>query len=313
MSGIVEPGIYDLDDFSYQSDPCEEISLRSSVAWKLVEKGSTPAHAAWNCPRLNPNFVEEEKREFDIGKAAHRLLLGKGNEFAIVHADNYLTKKAKKERDEIREKGKTPLLEREATDVRAMVKSINQQIEGLIEAGTIDVSPFDITTSEKVIVWRDQGVLCRAMLDGLSIDSDIVSEFKTEGQSAALENWQWKARKLGYVFRLAFYRRGLEALKLAYSPHFHIFVGEKKPPYLLAFYRVDDEMIARENENVTKALKLWRRCLETNKWPGYSSAGFDLTLTEKETIAEHGPAAPSAHVLSEDIPDSMYSGVSFRK
>jgi hypothetical protein len=310
---ITEPGIYDLDDLHYQEDPCEEISLRSSIAWKLADKASTPAHAAYACKRLNPDYVEEEKREFDIGKAAHRLLLGKGSEFAIVHADNYLTKKAKDERDVIRAAGKTPLLEWEAAEVRRMVAAANRQIGELIEAGTIDASPFDAALTEKVIVWRDQGVLCRAMLDGLSIDHDIVSEAKSEGQSASLDQFQWKARKLGYVFRLAFYRRGLEALKLAYSPSFHIFVMEKKPPYLLAFYRVDDELIARENERVTQAIKVWRHCLETNKWPGYPVAGFDLSLTDKEIMQEHGPKAPGAHLDSQDMPDDVYSGVSFKR
>jgi hypothetical protein len=239
-------------------------------------------------------------------------LLGKGEEFAIVHADNYLTKKAKDERDAIREAGKTPLLEREATEVRKMVAAANRQIGELIEAGTIDMSPFDVAYTEKIIVWRDQGVLCRAMLDGLSLDNDIISELKTEGQSAALDVWQWKARKLGYVFRLAFYRRGLEALKLAYSPHFNIFVIEKKAPYLLAFYRVDDELIARENERVIAALKLWGRCLETNKWPGYPSTGFELSLTEREMAVEHGPKAASPHLDSQDVPDEFYSPVTVK-
>lgn len=312
---ITEPGVYSFDDHAYQQDPCEEISLRSSTAWKLVERGSTPMHAWVSSPRLNPDWQEENKKEFDIGKAAHELLLGKGAGYAIVHADNYLTKLAKDQRDKIREAGKVPLLEKEAAEVRAMVKAANRQIGELIDAGTIDASPFDAALTEKILVWRDRetNVLCRAMCDGLSIDHDILSEVKTEGVSAAPENWNFKARKLGYIFRLAFYRRGLEALGLANSPQIHVFVMEKKAPYLLAFYRIDDELIMREDENVRRALKIWRRCLETNRWPGYSVEGFNLGLTEKEQMQEQGPQARSPHLDSQDVPDSFYSGVTFQK
>lgn len=316
MAGeIIDPGVYDFDDHAYQSDPCKEISLRSSTAYKLVERGSTPMHAWVGCSRLNPDWSEETKKEFDIGKAAHELLLGKGAGYAIVHHPDYRKKVAQDERDAIRAAGKVPLLESEAADVRAMVKAANRQIGELIEAGTIDASPFDHALTEKILVWRDREtqVLCRAMCDGLSVDHDILSEVKTEGVSAAPENWNFKARKFGYIFRLAFYRRGLEALGLAHSPSIHVYVMEKKAPYLLAFYRIDDELIMREDENVRRALKIWRRCLETNKWPGYSTEGFDLGLSEREQMQEHGPANPSAHVLSEDIPDSAYSGVTFQR
>lgn len=54
MNKIVEPGLYDMPDADYQSDPCEEISLRSSLAWVLADPKRTPAHAWWECPRLNP-------------------------------------------------------------------------------------------------------------------------------------------------------------------------------------------------------------------------------------------------------------------
>lgn len=284
MTKIIEPGVYDMSDADYQSDPCEEISLRSSLAWKLIGKGSTPAHAAYGCSRLNPDYQPLNKKYFNIGKVAHALLLGKGTDYAIVHEDSYRTKDARQMRDQILAAGKTPLLDAEAAQVRAMAKAAHSQIKLLVEAGTIERSPFDVERSEKVIVWRDNGTLCRAMLDGLAVDHDIVSEYKTEGESAAPEAWQWKARKMGYIFRLAFYRRGLEALKLAFSPQFHVFVQETEPPYLLAMYRIDDELIAMEDERVRQAMKIWRRCLETNNWPGYSVAGFDLSLTEREEM-----------------------------
>ena len=315
---ITEPGIYEMSDADYQADPCEEISLRSSYVAKLLEKGSTPAHVAYQIPRINPDYKREEKRHFDIGKAAHTLLLGRGAAYAIVHADSYRTKAAQEERDLIYLSHKTPLLETEAVQVRAMVKAARRQIDELIEAESVPCDPFDSAYTEKVIVWRDPitNVLCRAMLDGLPIMEDFVGEYKTDGQSAALENFQWKARKMGYIARLAFYRRGLEALKIAFSPTIGMFVQETFEPYLLAYHRITDELIERADREVTAAMKLWRKCLETGKWPGYSAEGYVLDLTERERQAEYGESNQNPiithHVMSEDLPDDVYSKVTFK-
>ena len=318
MSGITDPGIYDnISDAEYQQDCCEEISLRSSTAFKLIERGSTPAHAAWECPRLNPSYERKEARHFDIGRAAHAMLFGKGAIIKPIKGYDYarneeggLTKTQKADmRDKAYEAGHIPLLIPEQKQVEAMSAAAKVQIQQLVDNATIEANPFGMMQSERVLVARIHGVLCRVMTDSLSIDGDCLSEYKTEGQSAAQENFMWKARKLGYIFRLAFYRRVIEELKIAYSPRIHIFVQETKPPYLLAFYRVDDELIARENENVMRALKIWRRCLERNEWPGYSPEGFDLALTEKELMQEHGPKAASPHLDSQDVADEFYSSV----
>lgn len=300
---ITEPGLYEMPDAEYQADPCEVISLRSSTAWLIHDK--TPAHAFHSCSRLNPAFKPENKRHFDIGKAAHTLLLGRGADYAIVHETDYRKRDARDTKEQIIAAGKTPLLAAEAEQVKAMSKAANRQIQTMIDAGTIAASPFDSTQTEKVIVWLDQGVMCRAMLDGLSIDGEIVSEYKTEGETAAPATWQWKARRMGYIFRLAFYRRGLEALKIAYSPTFNIFVQEKTAPFLLALYRIDDELLARADADVIAAMKRWRRCLETSAWPGYDVNGYDLTLSEREQKREAAAAPQAEHMGSEDISASL--------
>lgn len=316
---ITEPGIYDLTDSEYQRDCCAEISLRSSSAWRLMEKGSTPAHVAYQEPRLNPEYEREEKRAFDIGKACHALLFGRGAKIKPIDGWNY----SKNEKDGLKagekgalrdaayDAGEVPLLIPEQRQVLAMSEAAKRQIGELVEAGTIEANPFGPEQSEKVIVWRDSqtGVLCRAMLDGHSLDHDALSEYKTESQGAHPDMWQWKARKLGYVFRLAFYRRGLEALKLSYSPSIRVFVQETSPPYLLALHRIEDEWIAKEDILVTQAMKIWRRCLETNVWPGFQVSGFDLGLLERERQQEIAAQPKTAHIESSEMPEEIYSGI----
>lgn len=311
MGLITTTGLFsDITDAQYQNDCCAEMSLRSSVAFKLIDKGNTPAAVAYEIPRLNPDYVREEKRAFDIGKACHAMLFGKGAKIKLIDGYNYNTNEPKgglkkDEKQAIQQAaydaGEIPLLIPQWKQVQDMVAAAKRQIDALLAAGTIEENPFNPRESEQVLVCRIGGVLCRVMMDGFSLQNDILSEYKTEGISAAKDLWMWRARKLGYIFRLEFYRKCAESLQLAYSPAVNIFVQESFPPYLLAFYRVDDELLALENPRVMEALKIWARCTRTGIWPGYPVEGYDLDLTEKEAMREVKDTPASGHVSSDDI------------
>lgn len=314
MKKIKKPGIYDITEDEYDADPCVEPSLRSSLAWKLVAKGSTPRHAWYSCQRLNPNYVTENKRNFDIGKAAHKMLLGKGAEFRIIKFPHYKTKAAQDERDQAYIDGAIPLLEHEYKQVCEMATAARRQLAELVDAGTIEATPFEQEQTERTIIWQERnGIWCRARLDGLPEGGETIDEYKSTNASADPALWQFRQmRQLGYHHRLAFYRRGLEALKIAYSPTFRFFVQETEPPYLMSLVRVDDELVALEDEKVKRSIHLWDECLRTNKWPGYNIAGYDVGLTEYERRQEM-QEPKTAHVASEDVPDSSYSPITFNK
>lgn len=300
MTPITEPGEYSLTKDEYEADPCKEVSLRSSLAWRLAS--ATPAHAWYECNRLNPEYVREEKRHFDVGTIAHTLLLGKGAEIEVIDAEEYRTKEARALRDAAYAGRRTPILKHELKEIQAMVSAVRRQLGAMVEYGSLEAMPFEHNETERCIVWReDNGVWCRAALDGLSLDGDQLSEFKTEGESANPEQWRWKARRMGYAFKLAFYCRGLSKLRIAHSPSARFFVAEKEAPYLVSLVRVDDELLMKENERVIQAIKLWGRCLAQDRWPGYSLDGYDLTLTERERMAEQSTPNGGAHVSSDDI------------
>lgn len=317
MSKITEPGIHDISDEAYNDEPCSEPSLRSSVARLLVSPGGTPRHAWWKSA-LNPNFAPENKRAFDIGKAAHKIILGKGAEIVQIDGDDYArnepsgikASEKREARDLAWSEGKIPLLRPEVFLVNQMALAVNDQVSALVAAGTIDRQPFTDGQTEKTLVWRDKrtGVLCRARLDGLPDDAEAINEFKTTSASADPALWQYRQmRPMGFAFSLAWYRRGLEALGLAFSPHFRFFVVETQPPYCMSFIRVDDELIAAEDEKVSRALKIWARCLASNEWPSYSVEGYDVSLTEKEQMREAQEQPRSEHIPSEHM--DGYSGV----
>jgi hypothetical protein len=87
----------------------------------LLDK--SPRHAALRHPRLNPSWEPYEDTKFNIGNAAHKLLIGRGKELVIVEADDWRTKAAKEAREIAREEGKTPILRRKLDEVERMVQA----------------------------------------------------------------------------------------------------------------------------------------------------------------------------------------------
>lgn len=297
---ITEPGEYAVTKAAYEMDPCQEPSLRASLAWILANK--TPRHAWWECKRLNPDYVREEKRHFDIGTAAHTMMLGKGAKIELIDFDDYRTKEAREERDAAYSRGETPLLIKEHEEVTAMVAATRQQLQAMVDHGSLEAMPFQHNETERCIVWReDNGVWCRASLDGLSLDGEALSEFKSEGEDANPERWKWKARRLGYSFKLAFYCRGLSKLRICHSPTTRFFVSEKAAPYAMSCVRIDDELLAYEHARILQTIKTWGQCLSQDRWPGYSLDGYDLGLTEKERMAEQSMPNGGGHLSSDDI------------
>src|SRR4051812_35256773 len=100
---VTEPGIYpDLSNDDYHADPVPGGSLSSSGARSLLE-----------CPavyRHQRDHGRPNKAHYDIGHAAHMLVLGAGPDIYPVDAADWRTKAAKEEAEQAREFGMTPLL-----------------------------------------------------------------------------------------------------------------------------------------------------------------------------------------------------------
>lgn len=310
---ILEPGVYDCSEQVYDEDPCTEISLRGSVALKLVAKGSRPAKAMLAVPRLNPKFKPMNRKQFDKGKAAHKMLLGRGGQIATIPGFGYNANEPdegpkagqkQKLRDQAYARGEIPLQAHEFKEAEAMADAARGQLRSWIEAGALDRHPFENGAPERTLIWKEGRVWCRARLDYLPDDAEVLCDYKTEGETADPEVWQWKMRRMNYCFKLAFYRRGLEKLGLAYSPSFRFFVQETEEPHLLAWFRIEDELIAAADEQVSKAIKIWDKCIHSGEWPGYAPSGYDLGLTERERMSEQ-QVTGNGHLSSDDIAASL--------
>ena len=74
------PGLhFGLPDHVYHADPSPRPSLSSTLARVILDQ--SPLHAWTRHPRLNPFYESEDRKTFDIGRAAHRAVLGAGGDY----------------------------------------------------------------------------------------------------------------------------------------------------------------------------------------------------------------------------------------
>jgi hypothetical protein len=260
---ITVPGAYDIPADVYHADPVPGGSLSSSGARKILD---SPARYKYEREHAIHSTA------FDIGHAAHKLVLGVGPETVVIDAQDWRTKAAKEARDEAYAAGYVPLLLADWRRVEAMAAAIQEHPL----ARAIFSTPTGAHV-EQTLIWRDgdTGVWRRAMLDWRR--ERIVVDFKT-AVSASPASFAKSVANFGYHQQDAWYRDGVAALGLANDPAFLFVVQEKEPPYLVAVYDLDDEALRVGRERNRRALERYRDCVESGVWPGYSTDIETITL-----------------------------------
>jgi hypothetical protein len=261
------PGIYDgISAPDYHADPCPEPSLSSSIAKLLCL--SSPAHARQDHPRLNPDAAHEEAERFDIGSAAHALLLEGDSGVVIVDAPDWRTKAAREARDAAYAAGKTPLLARAWADVEAMAIAARRQLDAHTDGGA---GMFTAGKAEQTLIWREDRVWCRARFDWLRqpFDGDwAIDDYKSTSGSANPDSWTRAMFGMGFDLQAAWYRRGLQVLTGA-DAIFRFAVQETYPPYALSVIALGPDAMTIAEKKRLYALERWDECQRENAWPGY--------------------------------------------
>jgi hypothetical protein len=104
---VTEPGVYEMPPADYHADPCPEPSLSCTGIKRLLEHRFSDACAARM--RYLMDHPQPYKHVWNFGKAAHRMLLGKGEEIVEIPFDDYRKKEAKELRDAALDAGCCPL------------------------------------------------------------------------------------------------------------------------------------------------------------------------------------------------------------
>lgn len=262
VTEVTEPGVYNLPEDVYHRDPVTEGSLSCSGAKRLLPP-SCPALFKWEQEHGRP-----DKRQFDVGHAAHKLVLGVGAELVAVDAENWRTNAAKDAAKKARARGAVPLLAHELAEVESMAAALREHpLAGSLlaeGAGTPEASLF----------WRDvaTGVMLRARTDWLPHVSPngrlIVPDVKT-AVCADPDTFARAAATYGYARQHPWYCDGVKALGIAEDVAFLFVVVEKTPPYLVSVVELDPDDVRVGRELNRRAIEVFARCMTEDRWPGY--------------------------------------------
>jgi hypothetical protein len=127
---------------------------------------------------------------------------------------------------------------------------------------------------EQTMIWQEGATWFRARPDWLTADGSILLHYKTTAGSVQPDAFiRGPLAKLGYDMALAFYERGLYAIPgVGHAPTSVILAQETSPPYSCVLIGLNPEMAELATNKVERAVRIWRECMRTNRWPAYPAA-----------------------------------------
>lgn len=277
---ITAAGAYpDIDaaDYHRNANLLPGPSLSSSGAKKLLSQ--SPFHFWYDSPLNQNRPPEADKAHFNVGKAAHDMVLlsERWPDHYFVLPEGFTRAASKKfaaeieEADAATESGMTVLRYEDAQTVYAVAEAIKRN--------DLAVATLTNGITEETLCWQDPrtGVWLRARPDFRphSIlekrDVMVVSDLKFVAASNATPDGFAKAiHNFGYHQSAAFYCDGIKAVYGHYPTHWVHVVVEKDPPHCVALYELPGEDIERGRLLNRRAIDLFAKCLEEDRWPGYA-------------------------------------------
>ncbi len=285
----MKSGIYDWPMDRYHADQdAPEPSLSASIAWELLSK--TPAHAWIKHPRC-PNYEPPEHKDiWDLGSAAHNMVLRQDmwrEEIDVIMFPDWRTKAAREAREASRSNGRYPILRHNYDALERMVT--------VLEAHPVAANAFKGGKPEQSLLWQDErtGIWCRCRPDYTpslktplgNMTTAIWPDYKTTAVN--LMKWE-RSFTLDYggALRAAHYEAGIRATANCADPILYYVVQERSPPFSIIIRVADPASpfmkIGRAMHR--KACDIWAKCLNSDTWPSYDLMGT-LTIPQWQETA----------------------------
>lgn len=260
---------YDIEPKAYFADPADEPSLTQSLVKILLDK--SPRHAAREHPRLWTAHIDDSGDEkydkrFAIANACHAIIIGRGRDLAEAPFDAFRAKEAKAFLEENTAAGKTVILEKHMPIALAMAKSAREQIE-LHEAKDF----MTAGKGEVMLLWEEEGVWFRSLIDWLHDGLLIVDDLKTTAASAAPHAISHLMADSGWCIQAAMQERGLGILdpQNVGRRRFRFGVLEQYPPHAMTIAELSESCMTMGRKQLQVGIDIWKRCVKENRYPGY--------------------------------------------
>jgi hypothetical protein len=245
---------YNQSEFDYR----REEGVNQSSLKKILE---SPAHYQ---AALKNKLIPTPAME--MGTALHCLTLD-GREafdrqYVLKPADIKLTTKEGKEWKAAQ--GRKKILNTGGKD--DAWNSVLGMDESLRRLAYFDPSQPDyIKYNEVSVYWEWEGVPCKARLDRVDIENNLVLDLKTT-DSVEPELFTKKVVGLGYDFQAAAYSIAAEA---AFGKPFKFIFAcvERKAPYTVSLFEVSDEMMEEGKRKFDRAIRIYNECQASGEWP----------------------------------------------
>lgn len=270
-------GLYSADELTleqYHADVVPGGSLSSSGARALLDPGCP---AQFDYDRKHPQLP---KKEFEIGTAAHSLLLGTGAELVLVDTEKWTTNAVKAEVASIRAEDKIPLKPSDLEKVKAMVAAVraHHQAGPLFAPGGV---------AEQSLYWTDPdtGVTCRCRPDMLREYPDLTLcvDYKTAVKADPMSASKAIAER-NYHQQDAFYVDGVQAVT-GKQARFLLVFQSKTAPYLITVRELSEADRAIGRAKNQRALRTYAECTKTGIWPDWTGPTDDIPYISLPTWA----------------------------
>lgn len=254
-------------------------AFSSTVAKTLISR--SPAHAKANMGKRATAAMER-------GTVIHRLVLGKGKDFAVAqpHESDYRTTAGKAFRDKAVADGKVPVKSGEFVSWGSAATAILTEFanRGIALDGA----------SELAIAWKEEtphGVVeCKGMLDHCWLEQGRILDLKIT-ENAASHAIEKTSEAFGYAIQHAAYTRGLSAVQPQLLGRIEMLFAFAEPehPYPVNLCRADGVFRELGERRWLRAVNTWAKCSSEGKWPAYGDdinfLSAPLWAVEKEEAA----------------------------
>ncbi|MDV8066413.1 PD-(D/E)XK nuclease-like domain-containing protein [Rhodococcus sp. IEGM 1366] len=256
-----EEGVYEgIPDHVYHGDTN---SLSSSGARKILS--TNPAKFRYG--QLNNR---KPTKAFDLGHAAHTLVLGEGPELREIPekvlASNgaVSTKEAKTFIAEARAAGAVPLKPDEYKQVHEMADQLRAHplASLLFTSGAAELSLYHRD--------RETGVMIRTRPDWLPDRKSgrlLITDYKT-AVDAGPKAFRKSMFDYGYFQQHPWYVDAVAELGIDDDPAFLFVVQEKTAPYQVVIHEIDAEDVELGRQLNRQAIDLFAQCQQSGHWPG---------------------------------------------
>lgn len=294
-----------MDCYVRDTFPGDTPSLSSSIAHKLLTR--SPLHAWTAHPRLNPAWEPDDDRAFDLGTAAHGVLL-EGRELSVIEYPDYRSKHAQALRDLAKGAGQLPVLTHQAEAVNAMVRAARSK---LVLSPDLEGIPHSSLLAEQTILWTEGAAYCRCRPDWLTRDHRLIVSFKT-CTNAEPDAFTRHLLTMGYHTQAAFELAGVKAAT-GIDPAYIWIAVETDPPYACSLTSLTPAFRAFADSTLRRAARTWAECLARDEWPAFPDRICYLDpppWAEAQFMERHG-MEPAVQALVDDgrpLAEQMFGG-----